>query len=108
MRPGENGAKAAAVERALAQEREPALPPCKCGCGQTVRKAGQRYVFGHQHKGGSKGKGFAFSAHEVERRLAQECLTACALCEWRFWGSVREGHRAFLAHMAATHRKRAA
>src|SRR5205823_14966713 len=57
MRPGGNGAKAAAVEKALARDREPALPPCKCGCGQTVRKAGQRYVFGHQHKGGSKGKG---------------------------------------------------
>lgn len=98
----ESGAKAAAVD-AREQEREPALPPCECGCGRRVRKAGQRYVVGHhlKHQG-------HFSASEVAASLAQQCLTACALCDWQFEGTMQGGHSAFLTHMAAHHRNRAA
>jgi hypothetical protein len=98
----ENGAKAAAVE-APEQKREARLPLCVCGCGRSVQKLGHRYIVGHKSEGWHY-----FPPEVVEASLAQQCLTACALCNWRFEGSVREGHQAFLAHLAAQHPQRVA
>jgi len=45
---------------------------------------------------------------ELAATFAQPCRTGCAFCDWSFEGSVQEGHSAFLAHVAARHRERAA
>jgi hypothetical protein len=92
MRSGERerpaGAGAAKQKPALAR------PACASGCGQQVRSATARYLPGHAMRRPPS----ALAAAELAATLAQHSLTACALCNWSFEGSVKDGHHAFLAH----------
>ena len=80
-----------------------ALPRCQCGCGQSVRTPKARFIVGHARQGHA-----VTPILGLEAMLAQLCVTACAFCDWRVEASLGDGHRAFVAHLAARHAERAA
>ena len=99
----DSGERERAVQQPAAREapQETELPLiCARGCGERVAKASSKHIVGHSMRRWGHS---ILSSGEVEAFVAQHCLTACAFCSWRFEGSVGEGHRAFLAHMAAQH-----